>query len=106
MTNVADERAAVTYEGAMRVWTSEREEWCIATTAEGAGNAYEKEFGFRLGQEGEPAAAFGAMEAIWTEEPPGKVFRYTPDDGETWESRTCAEWAVRQPPGYFASSNV
>lgn len=95
----------VQYVGPLKVWTADHEEWCIATTAEEAGDAYEKGIGHRLGRDGEPAGA-NWPDAEWTEEPAGKVFRYTPDDGSTWIAKTCAEWAVTMPAGYFASANV
>ena len=99
---------SIQYSGPLKVWTVDREEWCIASTADGAADAYEKEIGHRLGENGEHVMPFsggrGPTEATWTEEPADRIFKYRNEDG-TVTAKTCAEWAATSPAGYFGSAN-
>lgn len=109
MSTVSQNQIVATYQGPLKVWTVEREEWCISSTAEGAADAYENEIGHRLGEHGEHVMPFsggrGPKEATWTEEPADYVFTFVNED-DTTTAKTCAEWATTRPAGYFASANV
>ena len=85
------------YDSDLKMFTADSEEFCIATSAEDAARCYEEAIGEPYMPDEKPVA--------WTEMAPGKMFKFTHDDGRV-EEKTRAQWVREHGRGYFASANV
>lgn len=69
-------------------------EWYIADSAEHAIALWYEEHGE------DPEDDEGGSEAVQL--PDDQLFEYTADGGDTFEEKTCGEWALEYPSGFFA----
>lgn len=89
--------SAVAYDGNLKVFSCDDEEWVIATDPADAGDVYKNHAGDTIQNQ------TGDDGLTWEELPPEKTFKL--DNGSGVVAKTCAEWAREHGRGYFASAN-